>query len=75
MGLEQLRRVQVLRAIPAGPGHGQLRPVLLGWQFRISVMDRMRAEWGPWMFALGPRRRALARLERLDPIWIEEQVR
>jgi hypothetical protein len=57
---------------PTCRGHGQLRPALLGWQYRISWSA---LEWSPWWFAFGRRARALAFLERFHPVWIEEQVR
>jgi hypothetical protein len=69
---DHIRRVSWLRPVPSCSGQGQLRPALAGWQYRISIEGRV---WGPWGFAFGRRERALARLERLRPIWIEELIR
>jgi hypothetical protein len=53
---------------PACAGHAQLRPVLGGWQWRISFHGQV---FGPWVFVLGSRGRARAAAGRHHPARIE----
>jgi hypothetical protein len=53
---------------PAGVGHAQLRPALLGWQWRISFHGQV---FCPWVFQLGPQAAARRAVGAHHPTRIE----